>query len=142
MQRGKEAAHGGFVAGVFATVFAELARGAVERPRLGYFHIEQLDYDIARLHAWIIVGEMSAYAKRRAAFAGRILLQPYGLVDIKTVAEHHLLRPGIYAERPVFVHYQVMLPAVVAAIDAQALEHIGIVFREVEAEYTPPIRII
>ena len=59
-----------------------------------------------------------------------------------TVAEYYLLSARVDIERTVFFDYQVKFFVVVATVYPQAFEHIGIVFREIEAENLPAISIV
>ena len=141
----EEAAEGGDglrVAGVFAVVFAELAGGAVEWPRFGDFDVGELDDDVERTHAGEVVGEVSAYAERGLAFALGVFVDADGAVGVERVAEYDLLGRRVDSQLTVFVDDEVELLEVVAAVDAQPLEHIGEIFREVEAEYAPAVCVI
>lgn len=90
MQCLTETIDSGDVAGIFSLVFTQLARFAKERPRFGDLDGKQLDHDVERLHSRKIIGEMSAYAKRRDALVGRISLQLYGPIRVESIAEDHL----------------------------------------------------
>ncbi len=85
---------------------------------------------------------MCAYAIRRLALSRGIALQFYRGIHIERIAEHNLLGKRVDVERAVFLNYHVELTAVIATVDTQPLEHIGIIFRKVEAEYAPSVGIV
>lgn len=142
MQNGKKTVDGRLVAGVFSGLFAKLAGIAIEGPRFRDFHRNKFYDNVHRLYAVEVVGEMSAYTKRGYALVAGIFMKPDSAVDIEPVAEHYLLAERIDIETAVFGRYQIEFPIVIAAVDTQPLEHIGIVFGEIQAENTPAVGII
>ena len=94
----EEAAHYGGIAGVFATVLAELARVAVEGLRFGNLHSQELYHDIPRFYAWEIVCKVGTYSKRGDTFSPGVFIDPDSLVCVKTITENHLFGGWINVE--------------------------------------------
>ena len=113
---------------MFALVFAELTGIVVERPRFCYFRCNQLDYDVHRLHPVEIIREMGTDTERGLAILLRIALDFDGTCRVERVAEYHLLRPRVNAQRAIFLHNPHQLLVIVATIYTQALEQVGKVF--------------
>lgn len=138
----EEAADGGGVAGVFAMVLAKLASRGVEGPGFGDLHREELDDDVHWFHAGEVVGEVGANAKRWDTFPFGIPLDADGFIHVEAIAENHLFARRINAQCPIFRHNLVELLIIVAAVNSQTLEHIGIILRKVEAEDLPTVSVI
>lgn len=123
-------------------VFAQLAGAAVEGPRLGNLDGNKFDYDIHRLYTVEIVGKMCADTERRYALALCVMLYFYSLVDVEPVAEYDLFACRVDIEAAVLVDDKVEFFVIVAAVDPETLEHVGIVLREIEAEYAPAVGVV
>ncbi len=132
----------GGVAGVLSLVLAEFASGIVKVPRFCYFDIRELYDNVSGLYTRKIICEVSAYAKRRYAFSGGMVLKPHSLLGTERVAENHLFGGGVYAQREVLASYPLQLLVVVSAVNPEPLEHIGVIFRKVQAEYVPAVCVV
>ena len=71
---------------------------------------------------------MCANAERWQADAGGVSLYLDGTVYVECIAEHYLLGVRVYAEFAIFGRYQVELFEVFSSVNAQSLEHIGVIF--------------
>ena len=129
-------------AGVLAVVLAQLAGVVVEGPRLGDFRCRELDDDVQRPDPLEVVRKVGPDAERGLAILPREALDLDGAVRVEGIAEDHLLGARVDAQRAVFVDDLAQLFAVVAAVDAQPLEEVGEILREVETEDLPSERVV
>lgn len=131
MKGGKEAADSIRIARIFPVVFAEFAGLRIKWPGFRDLHSHEFYHYIPGAHTGKIVSEMCADSERGLTLVGGILLQFYGTLHIKGIAEDYLFRQRVDVQRLIFFNYFVKLFPVVSAVDTQTFEHVGKVFGEI-----------